>query len=138
MAAFHESFPAVTPLQNAADGVNLSETCAGLASPNVRKMPLLTPPSPPASVRGEKRRLLVFVIAIALAFCGVAAWSAMHRDSYGRQATGCISVTVPSSTGGALLHQCGANARATCWHAFRRHDRLSLLMRPSCRSAGLQ
>ena len=100
-------------------------------------MPLLNPPSPPASVRSDKRSLFVLVIAIALVFAGVAAWSSVHQDRYGRSGTGCFAVTIPSSTGGALLHQCGANARATCRHAFRSHDRLALLMRPQCRSAGL-
>jgi hypothetical protein len=98
-------------------------------------MPLLTP-SPPASVRGDKRRLLVLVIAIALVFAGLTAWSAVPQDRYGRSARGCFSVTIPSSTGGALLHQCGTRAEATCRGAFRRHDRLSLLIRPACRQAG--
>jgi len=100
-------------------------------------MPLLTPAPPPAPARGDKRRLLVLVIACTLVLTGVAAWSAVHPDGYGRSAAGCISVTIPSSTGGALLHQCGASARATCRRAFRDHDRLSLLLRPRCRSAGL-
>jgi hypothetical protein len=100
-------------------------------------MPLLTSPSPTGSVRGDKRRLLVFVIAIALVFAGVAAWSAAHKDRYGRSGSGCFSVTIPSTTGGALLHQCGTRARATCRGAFRHRDRLSLLMRPPCHSAGL-
>jgi hypothetical protein len=100
-------------------------------------MPLLTSPSPPASVRGDKRRLFVLVIAIALVFAAVAAWSAVHQDRYGRSDRGCFSVTIPSSTGGALLHQCGAHARASCRGALNHHDRLSLLIRPACRQAGL-
>src|SRR5215467_963319 len=100
-------------------------------------MPLLTPSSPPASVRGEKRRLFVLVIAIALVFAGVAAWSAVHQDRYSRSGRGCFSLTIPSTTGGALLRQCGARARASCRGAFHHHDRLSLLIRPPCRSAGL-
>ena len=100
-------------------------------------MPLPTSSSLTGSVRGEKRRLFVFVIAIALVFAGLAAWSAVHQDRYGRSGSGCFSVTIASSTGGALLHQCGTRARATCRGAFRHHDRLSLLLRPPCRAAGL-
>ena len=100
-------------------------------------MPLLTPPPPRAHVRGDKRRLVVLAIAIALVFAGVAAWSAEHPDHYARPGTGCFSVTIPSSTGGALLHQCGARARVTCRSAFRHDDRLSVLIRPACRQAGL-
>jgi hypothetical protein len=88
-------------------------------------------------VPGDKRRLLVLVIAIALVFASAAAWSALHQDRYARPHTACFSVTVPSSMGGALLHQCGAPARASCSSAFRHHDRLSLLIRPACRHAGL-
>jgi len=99
-------------------------------------MPLISS-SLTGSVRGEKRRLFVFVIATALVFAGLAAWSAVHQDRYGRSGSGCFAVTIPSSTGGALLHQCGTLARATCRGAFRRHDRLSLLLRPPCRAAGL-
>jgi len=100
-------------------------------------MPLLTPPPPRAHVRGDKRRLIVLAIAIALVFAGVAAWSAEHPDHYARPGTGCFSVTIPSSTGGALLHQCGARARVTCRSAFRHDHRLSVLIRRACRQAGL-
>jgi hypothetical protein len=100
-------------------------------------MPLLTPPPPPAPVRRDKRRLIAAGVAIALLFAGVAAWSAVRPDRYGRSGTGCFSVTIPSSTGGALLHQCGDRARATCRSAFRQHDRLALFIRPACRHAGL-
>jgi hypothetical protein len=100
-------------------------------------MPPLTPPPPPAHVRDDKRRLIVLAIATALVSAGVATWSAADPDHYGRSGTGCISVTVPSTTGGALLHQCGARARVTCRGAFRHDDRLSMLIRPACRQARL-
>jgi hypothetical protein len=44
---------------------------------------------------------------------------------------------MPSSTGGALLHDCGAAARAMCRNAFANTGKLSLLTRPQCRLAGL-
>jgi hypothetical protein len=101
-------------------------------------MPLL-PPAPPAQpVRGDKRRLVVTAIAVALVFAGVAAWSAVRPGAYGQSRAGCVTVTIPSSTGGALLHQCGARARTMCRSAFHRHDRLSLLIRSPCREAGFR
>jgi len=100
-------------------------------------MPLLLPPPPAQPVRGDKRRLVVTAIAVALSFAGVAAWSAVHPGAYGQSRAGCVTVTIPSSTGGALLHQCGTRARIMCRSAFRRHDRLSLLIRPQCREARL-
>jgi hypothetical protein len=100
-------------------------------------MPLLTSPPPQVPVRGEKRRLVVLALAVALAFAGVAAWTVVRPGLYGRSGAGCLSVTIPSSMGGALLHQCGTPARATCRSALRHHDRLSLLIRPACRQADL-
>jgi hypothetical protein len=101
-------------------------------------MPLLLPPPPTQPVRGDKRRLVVTVIAVALVFAGVAAWSAVRPGPYGQSRAGCVTVTIPSSTGGALLHQCGAQARSMCRSAFHRDDRLSLLIRSPCHEAGLR
>jgi hypothetical protein len=95
------------------------------------------PPPPATPVRGDKRRLVVIVLAIGLILAAVAAWSAAHPGAYGQSRAGCVSVTIPSSTGGALLHQCGTRARVTCRGAFRRPDRLAVLIRPACRQAGL-
>jgi hypothetical protein len=77
-------------------------------------------------------------IAVALFFAGVAAWTAVSPGAYGQSRAGCVTVTIPSSTGGALLHQCGTRARILCSSAFRSRDRLSLLIRPPCREAGLR
>jgi hypothetical protein len=46
-------------------------------------------------------------------------------------------VVEPSSTGGAVLHQCGDAARAMCRSAFAHRTKLDLLTRPQCRLAGL-
>jgi hypothetical protein len=137
MHAFHRDFPSVTPLETAAPIVNLRETFARPRSPKLRAMPLLLPP-PAQPVRGDKRRLAVIGLAVALILAGVAAWSAVRPGSYGQSRAGCVTVTIPSSTGGALMHGCGDNARDMCRNAFASHDRLSLLIRPSCRNAGLR
>lgn len=137
MHAFHRDFPSVTPLQTAARIVNLRETFGRPRSPRLRAMPLLVPPAPAQPVHGEKRRLAVIGLAVALVLAGVAAWSAVRPDSYSQSRAGCITVTIASSTGGALLHECGTRARHMCRSAFGRRDRLSLLIRPSCRGAGL-
>jgi hypothetical protein len=100
-------------------------------------MPLLAPPPPSQPVRGDKRRLAVIVAAVALAFAGLAAWSSAHPGRYDQSRAGCVTVTIPSTTGGALLHQCGTGARLLCRNALRHHDRLSILIRPPCRQAGL-
>ena len=129
MAAFRGSFPPVTSARNTNGIVNLRETCAAAPAFRLQAMPLLTAPPPPQPARGDKRRLVVIAAAIALVFAGVAAWSSAHPGSYGQSRAGCVTVTIPSTTGGALLHQCGSGARHLCRSAFGHHDRLSLLIR---------
>jgi hypothetical protein len=137
MHAFHRDFSSVTLLETERPIVNLAETCACPVRPMLAGMPLLAPPPPSGPVRGDKRRLAVIGLAIALVLAGVAAWSAIHPGSYGTSRAGCVTVTIPSSTGGALLHACGSRARVMCLRAWQHSDRLSLLTRPGCRAAGL-
>jgi len=96
-------------------------------------MPLLMPTPRAEPGHGDKRRLAVIWLAVALALAGLAAWSAIGPGSYGQSRAGCVTVTIPSSMGGALLHECGSRARHLCQRAVGRRDRLSLLIRPSCR-----
>jgi hypothetical protein len=100
-------------------------------------MPLLTQPPPTRAQPGDKRRLAALAAGAALVLGGVAAWTAVHPGSYGQSRAGCVTVTIPSSTGGALLHECGAGARMLCRHAFGHDGKLELLIRPACRQAGL-
>jgi hypothetical protein len=93
--------------------------------------------------RGESltpRQKRVFVIVgcvLIILVTSVGAWAATSTGSYDRSAHGCVNVVEPSSTGGAILHQCGAAARALCRSAFQHTTRLDLLTRPQCRLAGL-
>jgi hypothetical protein len=71
---------------------------------------------------------------------GVTIWGVSHPGSYGTSRDGCVTVSMPSSTGGALMHGCGASARAMCREAFASHDshdKLALATQPQCRLAGL-
>jgi hypothetical protein len=85
----------------------------------------------------QKRVFAVVGVVLVIIIGGVSWRAATDPGSYGRSAHGCVSVTVPSSTGGGILHACGAAARAMCRTAFARHDRIALLTRPQCRLAGL-
>jgi hypothetical protein len=93
--------------------------------------------------RGESltpKQKRVFGVMCAVLFVLVAAasiWGVTDPGSYGQSRNGCVNVTEPSSTGGAMLHECGAAARMLCRNAFAHHDRLSLLARPQCRQAGM-
>jgi hypothetical protein len=85
----------------------------------------------------QKRVFAVVGSLLIVLAAGVGAWAALSPGSYGRSGNGCVNVVEPSSTGGAVLHQCGSAARALCRSAFTRHGKLDLLIRPQCRLAGL-
>ncbi|HLX48218.1 MAG TPA: hypothetical protein VKS82_07790 [Streptosporangiaceae bacterium] len=88
---------------------------------------------------GRAKRVLVLAgVIVAVAVAGVVVWSAVSPGGYGSSKAGCITVTLPSSTGGALLHQCGTAAKVTCHNAYTHGDKLSVLTRPQCRLAGLK
>jgi len=86
----------------------------------------------------RRRRILAIVGAcVILALAGLGIWGALAPDTYAGSGHGCVSVTVPSSTGGATLHYCGPEARSFCRGAFRSQDQISLRARPQCVLAGL-
>jgi hypothetical protein len=95
-----------------------------------------TPPAEQATSR-DKRRIVAVVAAILLVLAAVAVWAAVRPGTYGSSKDGCVTVTVPSSTGGALIHQCGAGARSLCKRAYAGTDKESMLTRPQCRLAGI-
>ena len=85
----------------------------------------------------QKRVMSIVGVVFLLIFGGVGAWAATGPGSYGRSRDGCVNVNAPSSTGGAVMHACGAQARALCAAAFTGHDELASLTRPQCRLAGI-
>ncbi len=87
--------------------------------------------------RRDKRGIAIVVAVLLAGFAGLGIWAAVRPGGYGQSRAGCVTVTAPSSTGGALLHACGASARAMCRSAFTHTDQISLLTRPQCRLAGL-
>ena len=94
----------------------------------------------PRAVRVSPRQKRIFAVAavvVVALFGGLAAWGATAHDTYGTSEHGCVSVTVPNSTGGAVLHYCGSPARTFCHASFRSGDLVSLRARPQCELAGL-
>jgi hypothetical protein len=94
------------------------------------------PPAEPLT-RRDKRGIAIVAVLVLAVFAAVGIWAAVRPGGYGQSRDGCVTVTAPSSTGGGLLHACGASARAMCRSAFAQHDELSLLTRQQCRLAGL-
>ena len=93
---------------------------------------------PIAPLRPRARlAILVTAAAIAMGLVGVAVWAMLDPGRYASSGDGCVTLTVPSSTGGAVLHACGDRARVMCGAAFASEDRIALLTRPQCDIAGL-
>ncbi len=96
-----------------------------------------TNPSAGRRTPRQKRIFAIAAVVVIVVFGGLAAWGAVAHDSYGASGHGCVNLTVPSSTGGATLHYCGAQARSFCQASFRSADQVSLRARPQCVLAGL-
>jgi len=90
----------------------------------------------PLSARAKRAMAVAGALAVA-ALAAVGVWAATHSDTYAHSGNGCVTVSLSSSTGGALLHDCGAGARALCRTAFAAHDKTALLTQAQCRIAGL-
>jgi hypothetical protein len=100
-------------------------------------MPFAAQPQAEPVTGRDKRRIVIVVAALVVVLTAVGIWAAVRPGSYGASKNGCITVTLPSTTGGTLLHQCGTGARATCRHAFASSGKVAALTRPQCRLAGL-
>ena len=101
-------------------------------------MPFAATPVAEQVTSRDKRLIVAVIAALLVGLAGVGIWAAIRPGSYGVSRNGCITVTLPSTTGGALMHQCGPAARATCRHAFASTGKVAALTRPQCRLAGLR
>jgi hypothetical protein len=87
--------------------------------------------------RRDKRVVAIAGVLIVASIGGAGAWAALRPGSYDQSRDGCITVNLPSSMGGSLLHECGGQARRTCQQAFAADTAAARLTRPQCRLAGL-
>jgi hypothetical protein len=78
--------------------------------------------------------VIVGVVLLAI-FAAVGIWAAVRPGSYGASRNGCITVNVPSTTGGALLHGCGSKAQTMCRNADAGQGIAVRLVRQQCRVA---
>jgi hypothetical protein len=84
------------------------------------------------------KRIVYLVLGLVVAACAaVGIWSAVSSDPLATSANGCVSVTVPSTTGGEIAHYCGAQAKALCRQAFGKVDATSVAEQKQCVLAGL-
>jgi hypothetical protein len=85
----------------------------------------------------RQTRTMAAIVGCALALVAGAIVFASVSSDQARSAHGCINLTVPSSMGAGLLHQCGAAARQWCDSLVGRRDFEARLVLPECRRAGL-
>jgi hypothetical protein len=100
-------------------------------------MPFPSIPAGQPVTRRDKRRLALIGAIVAVILAGVGIWAAVRPGSYGASRNGCITVTVPSTTGGALLHACGQRARTVCHRAYAGDGPAPRLTTRQCRLAGI-
>ncbi len=74
---------------------------------------------------------------VLVIFAGVGVWSGLHHGAYDQSRNGCINLSVVSSTGGAVEHACGGQARALCRTAYAHTGSQARLTRAQCKLAGI-
>jgi hypothetical protein len=100
-------------------------------------MPFASIPTAQPTTRRDRRSFVIVGVIVLLLIAGVSIWAAVRPGTYGASGHGCITVNVPMSMGGALLHGCGDKARNLCHTAYTTTDREAQLTRVQCRIAGI-
>src|SRR5258708_29473552 len=93
------------------------------------------PPAEPLTRRDKRGIAIVGALVLAVS-AGLGIWAAVRPGGYGQSRDGCVTVTVPSSTGGAVLPAFGAGAKAPCPTAFAPHPQPSPTPPPPSRFPG--
>jgi hypothetical protein len=96
------------------------------------------PPAGPDAAPGHRRLAVVLTSLGVLAVLSAVAWSILSPGDYTISHDGCVAITVASSTGAALLHQCGPKARTLCREARAGTDPFAARTRQECVLAGIQ
>lgn len=102
-----------------------------------RVMPFSSIPQAEPVTRRDRRKIAVIGVIVLAIFAGVGIWAAVRPGAYGASRNGCVTVNVPSTTGGALLHECGSKARTMCRNAYANQGVAVQLTRQQCRLAGI-
>jgi hypothetical protein len=87
---------------------------------------------------GQRKAMLAVGAILAIAAVSVAVLLTVTKTGIAESRHGCVSVIVAGATGGTLLRECGAEARAWCKSEFARHDSFALRIQQQCRIAGVK
>jgi peptidoglycan/LPS O-acetylase OafA/YrhL len=80
-------------------------------------------------------RVLAAVAALVLVAAAVALYASLHHGTP-KAAAGCVDIVAPSTTGGATLHACGADAARWCQSQAGQTDRVARVTLAACAQAG--
>lgn len=98
-----------------------------------------TPPTSPLTPR--ERRVVMWVLAgvlVLLIALSAAVWSFSDRSSSPvRSGESCVTVSIASSMGGVVEHECGAAARDWCQAAYAGRDAHAEAVQKECRAVGI-
>jgi hypothetical protein len=100
-------------------------------------MPFASIPQAEPVTRRDKRMIATIGALIVAVLVGVGIWAAVRPGSYGASHNGCITVNLPSTMGGSLVHACGSRAASLCADAYAGTGVAPRLFRPQCRLAGI-
>ena len=100
-------------------------------------MPFASIPQAEPVTRRDKRIIMTIGAVIVVVLAGVGIWAAAAPGSYGASSHGCITVNLPSTMGGSLVHACGGKAARLCADAYAGTGLAPRLFRPQCRLAGI-
>jgi hypothetical protein len=81
-----------------------------------------------------QRRAVGLVVVVIL---GTVLWAALRSGGAPRSAAGCVNLVMASSTGGGVLHDCGAAARRLCRSQATATGAFAVDVRAQCRLAGV-
>jgi hypothetical protein len=82
--------------------------------------------------------MIIICAVIVAAGIGGGIYGAVSSDSLQNSSNGCISLNIPGSIGGQMLHECGSQAKTTCHFAYAHSDSVSLAERTACGQASLR
>ena len=80
-------------------------------------------------------RVLVAVAAVLALAAAVVLFAALRHETHGA-AAGCVEVTAASTTGGATMHACGADAARWCRSQAGHTDTVARAVMTACARAG--
>jgi hypothetical protein len=91
--------------------------------------------TPLRRVSRRELRLLAAVASVLALAAAVVLYAALHHAAH-QAAAGCVEITAASTTGGATLHACGADAARWCRSEAGHTDTVARAVLTACARAG--